>query len=49
MEPISTDIDLASELRGWHELRGRLVQNEFGNRFYLDTYGAKWLAFESCL
>ena len=50
VEPITTDYDLAAELRGWYRLRGRrLVENEYGNRFYLDTYGAKWLAFESCL
>ena len=23
------------------------VENEYGNRFYLDTYGSKWLAFLS--
>jgi transcriptional regulator with XRE-family HTH domain len=50
VEPISTDPELASELRGWYHLRKqRLVENEFGNRFYLDTYGAKWLAFGDCL
>jgi len=50
VEPISTDPDMAAELRGWYKPRGRrLVENEYGNRFYLDTYGAKWLAFESCL
>jgi len=37
------------ELRGWHHLyEKRLVQNEFGHRFYLDTYGVKWLAFDDC-
>jgi transcriptional regulator with XRE-family HTH domain len=50
VEPISTDPELVSELRGWYHLRKqRLVENEFGNRFYLDTYGAKWLAFDDCL
>jgi len=50
VEPITDDFELASELRGWYSPRGqRLVENEFGNRFYLDTYGAKWLAFKSCL
>ena len=49
VEPISTDSKLCGELRGWYSVyENRLVQNEFGNRFYLDTYGAKWLAFESC-
>ena len=48
VEPISHDQDLANELRGWyHPHSNRFVENEYGNRFYLDTYGAKWLAFES--
>ncbi len=45
VEPISPDSDLRNELRGWYQVKGRFVQNEYGNRFYLDTYGAKWLAF----
>jgi len=64
VEPITSDSDLASELRGWYRPRHKgitaaqdtatsqapqLVENEYGNRFYLDTYGAKWLAFESCI
>jgi len=50
VEPITSDIDFAAELRGWYTVyEKRLVQNEFGNKFYIDTYGAKWLAFESCL
>ena len=50
VEPISSDTKLSSELRGWYSIyERRLVQNEFGHRFYLDTYGVKWLAFESCL
>ena len=49
VEPISNDDLLQTELRGWYRpLRDTLVENEFGNRFYLDTYGVKWLAFESC-
>jgi transcriptional regulator with XRE-family HTH domain len=49
-EPITADPDLAAELRGWYRPHERrLVENEFGNRFYMDTYGAKWLAFENCL
>jgi hypothetical protein len=48
VEPISTDKALQGELRGWyHPHEKRCVQNEYGNRFYLDTYGAKWLAFET--
>ena len=50
VEPITSDTGLAAELRGWFQPRGRkLIENEFGNRFYINTYGAKWLAFESCL
>ena len=45
LEPISPDSDLQSELRGWYLVKERFVQNEYGNRFYLDTYGFKWLAF----
>ncbi|MDR1321475.1 MAG: helix-turn-helix domain-containing protein [Gracilibacteraceae bacterium] len=50
VEPISPDPELAAELRGWYRPRERrLVENEFGNRFYLDACGAKWLAFKDCL
>jgi len=50
VEPISSDTDLAAELRGWYIIYDkRLIQNEFGVRFYLDTYGVKWLAFRDCL
>ena len=49
VEPITPDAELGAELRGWYKLHGRLVQNEYGNRFYLDTYGVRWLAFEGCL
>lgn len=45
LEPISPDSDLRRELQGWYQVKDRFVQNEYGNRFYLDTYGAKWLAF----
>ena len=48
VEAISTDIELSAELRGWYHYQGHFVQNEYGTRFYLDTYGVKWLAFESC-
>lgn len=47
LEPISSDSNLRNELRGWYQVKNRFVQNEYGNRFYLDTYGAKWLAFQS--
>lgn len=49
VEVITTDSQLSAELRGWYHLyKDRLVQNEFGHRFYLDTYGTRWLAFEDC-
>ena len=49
VEPITSDTDLAAELRGWYIMYDkRLAQNEFGNRFYLNTYGVKWLAFNDC-
>ncbi len=47
VEPISSDPRLRDELRGWYQLKDRFVENEFGTRFYLDCYGAKWLAFET--
>lgn len=45
LEPISPDSELQNEFRGWYQVKDRYVENEYGNRFYLDTYGAKWLAF----
>ena len=47
VEPISSDSLLRNELRGWYRVKNRYVENEFGSRFYLDSYGAKWLAFET--
>lgn len=47
LEPISPDSDLRKELQGWYRVKDRFVENEYGNRFYLDTYGSKWLAFSS--
>lgn len=47
LEPISPDSDLRNELRGWYHVKDRFVENEYGNRFYLDAYGSKWLAFSS--
>ena len=49
LEPISPDSQTRIELRGWYQVFDRYVQNEYGNRFYMDTYGAKWLAFDSKL
>ena len=48
LEPVSPDPELRSELRGYYQVKKRYVQNEYGNRFYFDTYGAKWLAFSFC-
>lgn len=47
IEPISKDPALRQELRGWYKLKGRFFENDSGNRFSLDSYGAKWLAFET--
>jgi len=48
VEPISQDAKLCDELRGWYRPSAESrVENEFGNRFYMDTYGSKWLAFEN--
>ena len=46
VEPISRDTDLRNELRGWYHVRTHFVENEYGNRLYLDTYASKWLAFQ---
>lgn len=46
VEPISPDAQLREELRGWYQVKFRYVENEFGNRFYLDSYEIKWLGFE---
>lgn len=43
--PIGVPYEIQTELQGWYRLNGPFVTNEFGQRFYLDNYGAKWLAF----
>lgn len=43
--PFSKDEVLRQEMRGWYTVKDRFVENEFGQRFYKDTYGNKWLAF----
>lgn len=45
LEPISHDADLREELRGWYRVCARWVENDYGTRFTIDSYGAKWLAF----
>ena len=47
VEPISTDAALREDLRGWYKVKKRYVENEVGQRFYLDFYEAKWLAFKA--
>lgn len=46
VEPLSKDEDLRQEMRGWYSVKDRFVENEFGIRFYLDTYENKWIAFK---
>ena len=49
VEPISSDDLMRSELRGWYYVKKYWVENDFGSRFYLGTYGSKWIAFSDCL
>lgn len=45
LEPIDPDDSIRRELKGWYTVKSFYVENEYGNRFYLDTYGSKWFAF----
>ena len=45
VEPISPDQSLREELRGFYRVKHHAIENGCGNRFSLDSYGAKWLAF----
>lgn len=45
LEPISHDAELREQLRGWYRVCERWVENDYGTRFSIDAYGAKWLAF----
>lgn len=47
VEPISPDSDLREHLRGWYLVKDCFVENEYGTKFSLNNYGAKWLAFKS--
>lgn len=47
VEPISPDETLRQELRGWYRVKHHAIENEAGNRFILDSCGAKWLAYPS--
>lgn len=49
VEPISVDPILRNELRGWYHLKERFVENEYGNRLYLDSYGVRWLGYKTNL
>ena len=44
VEPIGPAA-LSAELRGTYKVRGEYVENSRGNRFFMDTYKASWLAF----
>lgn len=46
VEPISTDQKLKQQLRGYYRVKNGYVENSMGNRFFFDTYGFQWLAFE---
>ena len=45
VEPISPDSYARQQLRGWYSMNANRVENEYGQFFYLDAYGSKWLAF----
>ena len=45
VEPISPDVQLRNELRGWYQTKGFYVENSTGNRFMYDSYESKWIAF----
>lgn len=45
LEPISHDAELREQLRGWYCVCERWAENDYGIRFPIDAYGAKWLAF----
>ena len=45
VEPISPYPEIREYLRGWYQVKDRFVENEYGTKFSLDSYGAKWLAF----
>lgn len=47
VEPISVYGYERSSLRGWYTVKDEFVENKRGNRFFFDSYGATWYAFES--
>ena len=46
MEPIGPAA-LCAELRGAYKVRSEYVENSRGNRFFFDTYTARWLAYQN--
>ena len=46
VEPIGID-SYRNELRGSYTVRGDYVENTRGNRFFLDSYSATWLAYKN--
>lgn len=46
VEPISPDQKIRHMLRGCYQVKYEFVENHIGNRFFFDTYGFQWLAFE---
>ena len=49
VEPISTDKHLKHQLRGYYRVKNNYVENSTGNRFFFDSYGFQWLAFEKLI
>ena len=45
--PIGVSAEIQAELQGWYRVKGSCVENEFLQRFHLDNYGSKWLAFQN--
>lgn len=45
LEPITADSTIGEQLRGNYTVKEGYVENQAGNRFTLDTYGYRWLAF----
>lgn len=46
IEPISPDQKIKHQFRGYYRVKNGYVENSMGNRFFFDTYGFQWLAFE---
>ena len=46
MKSISGDTTPRNAPQGWYHRKARYVENEMGQRFYLDFYGSKGLAYQ---